>query len=75
MALCGLTLIMRCWEAIILILPAIPQTAPVTVTFMLLAALVFIAVILWWAFQIALANDGRLFRSLGSHTRAGAGAR
>jgi hypothetical protein len=75
LALCGLTLIMRCWEASILILPAILQTAPVTVALMLPAALVLVAAILWWAFEIALANDGRLFRSLGRHARASAGVR
>jgi hypothetical protein len=67
LALCGVTLMMRCGEASILILPAIPQTAPVMVTLMLPAALAFIAIILWWAFGIALSNDGRLFRSLGRH--------
>jgi hypothetical protein len=75
LALCGLTLMMRCWEASILILPTIPQMAPVTVALMLLAAVVFVAVTLWWTFEIALANDGRLFRSLSRHTRAEAGAR
>jgi hypothetical protein len=75
LALCGLTLMMRCWEASILILPAIPHIAPIIVTLMMLAALVLVAVILWWAFGIALANDGRLFRSLSRHARAEAGAR
>lgn len=75
LALCGLTLMMRCCEASILILPAIPHIAPVIVTLMLLAALIFVAVTLWWAFEIALANDGRLFGLLGRHARAEAGAR
>jgi hypothetical protein len=71
LALCGSALMMRCWGASILILPPIPQTAPVTVTLMLLAALAFLS----WAFEIALSNDGRLLRSLGRHARAEAGAR
>jgi len=75
LALCGLTLLMRCWEASILILPAIPQTAPVMVTLMLPAALAFIAIILWWASGIALSNDGYLFRSLGRRAHAEAEAR
>jgi hypothetical protein len=74
MALCGLTLVMRCWEASILILPAAGHIAPLTVGLMLPAALAFVAVCLWWGFERALANDGRLFRSLG-RTRAEAEAR
>ena len=61
LALCGLTLVMRCWEASILILPAIPHTAPLTVAVMLLAGLVLVALSLGWTFEIALRNDGRLF--------------
>jgi hypothetical protein len=75
LALCGLTLMMRVWEASILILPSVPQTAPVTVSVMLLSALALIAVILWWMFEIALRNDGGLFRSIGQRARAEAGAR
>ena len=71
LALCGLTLVMRCWEASILILPTVHDIAPVTVSLMLLAALPFVAFSLWWAYQRALANDGHLFRSLGP-ARAGA---
>jgi hypothetical protein len=71
LVLCGLTLVMRCGEASILILPALHDIALVTVSLMLLAALAFVAVSLWWAYQRALANDGRLLRSLG-HARAGA---
>jgi hypothetical protein len=74
-ALCGLTLAMRCCEASILILPAIDYIAPVTVSLMLAAALVFVAVGLWWAFEHALANDGRLFRFAGRHARAEAEVR
>jgi len=70
LALCGLTLVMRCWEASILILPAVHDIAPLIITLMLPAALTFVAVNLWWAFELALANDGRLFRSLARRARA-----
>jgi len=69
LALCGLTLVMRCWETSILVLPAIHDIAPLTVGSMLIAALIFVAVSLWWAYQRALSNDGRLFSSPG-HARA-----
>jgi hypothetical protein len=61
LALCGWTLMMRCWEAAILILPAVPHTAPLALGLLLPAALAFVGVSLWWAFEMALANDGRLF--------------
>jgi hypothetical protein len=70
LALCGLTLAVRCWEASILILPAIEHIVPAIVGLMLPAALAFVAVSLWWAYEHALANDGRLFRSFGRHARA-----
>ena len=70
MALCALTLVMRCWEASILVLPAVHDVAPLTVALMLAAALAFVALSLWWAFERALANDGRLFRVVGRHARA-----
>jgi hypothetical protein len=73
--LCGLTLLMRCWEASILILPAIPRIGPTTVSLMLLAALIFVAIILWWTFEIALRNGGRLSRSAVQSARAEAEAR
>ncbi len=69
LALCGLTLMMRCWEASILILPAIPHIMPLIVAIMLLAGLIVVAVSLGWTFQIALRNDGRLFG--GARRRAG----
>jgi hypothetical protein len=75
LALCGLTLTMRCWEASILILPAIPHIAAVMVSLMLLAALIFVAVTLWWIFETALSNEGRLFRSADQRARAEAGVR
>jgi len=74
LALCALTLVMRCWEASILVLPGVHDTAPLTVTLMLPAALAFVAISLWWAFDLALANDGRLFR-FWRHARAEAKAR
>jgi hypothetical protein len=58
-ALCGLTLTMRCCEAGILILPAIPDIAPIMTSVMLMAALVFMAAALWLAFDAALARGGR----------------
>ena len=70
LAPCGLTLVMRCWETSILVLPAVHDIAPMTVSLMLVAALSFVAVSLWWAYQRALANDGRLFRSLRARAAA-----
>ena len=75
LALCGLTLLMRCWEASILILPAVPDTSPLIVGFMLLAALIFVAIILWWTFEIALRHGGQLRRSAAPAAAAEAGAR
>jgi hypothetical protein len=74
LALCVMTLATRCWEASILILPAIEHIAPLIVTLMLPASLAFVAISLWWAYVRALANDGRLFR-FGRHARAEAEAR
>jgi hypothetical protein len=70
MALCALTLVMRCWEASILILPAVEHIALLIASLMLPAALVFVALSLWWAYERALANEGRLFHSFGRHARA-----
>jgi hypothetical protein len=75
LALCGLTLVMRCWEASILILPAVPHTAPLAVSIMLLAGLIFVAVSLWWTFEIALRNGGRLFGPAGRRAGVEAEAR
>jgi len=74
LALCALTLVMRCWEASILVLPAVHDTAPLAVSLMLAAALAFVTVSLWWAFERALADDGRLFR-FGRHAHAEAEVR
>ena len=65
---------MRCWEASILILPVVHDIAPLTIALMLPAALAFVAVTLWLAFERALANDGRLFR-FGRRARVEAEAR
>jgi hypothetical protein len=70
LALCGVTLVMRCAEACILILPAVAHVAPVTGGLMLPAALLFVAFILWLAFDLALRNDGRLFRPAEDRDRA-----
>jgi hypothetical protein len=53
LALCGLTLVMRCCEAAVLILPAVPHIALSITAAMLLAALVFIGMVLWWTFELA----------------------
>jgi hypothetical protein len=71
LALCGVTLAMRCWEASILILPAIDNIAPLMVGLMLAAALTVVAVSLWWAFEHALQNDGRLLGSFARLRREG----
>lgn len=75
MALCVLTLVMRCWEASILVLPAVEHISPVTVTIMLPAALAFVAITLWWAYERALVNEGRLLPLFGRHARAEAEGR
>jgi hypothetical protein len=73
-ALCGLTLGMRWCEAAILILPAVDTAARWTIGLMLPAALIFIATIFWWGFDLAL-NGGRLFPAIGREDRAEAGPR
>jgi hypothetical protein len=75
LALCGWTLMMRCWEAAILILPAVPHKAPLPLCLLLPAALIFVGVSLWWAFEMALSNDGRLRGAIRRRARAEAGAR
>ena len=56
LSLCGLTLLMRGWEAAILILPALGHLHPLMTCGMLLAALVFVATALWWVFEAALSG-------------------
>jgi hypothetical protein len=54
LALCALTLLMRCCEAAILILPAMTDVNPVLAAMMLLAGSAFVATVLWWMFEAAL---------------------
>ena len=75
LALCVLTLVMRCCEASILILPAVPDISPLIAGLMLIGALIFIAIILWWAFEIALRRGELLLRSAVPTAGARAGAR
>jgi hypothetical protein len=58
LGLCALTLLMRCCEAAILILPALKDVNPVLAAVMLLAGLAFVATVLWWMFEATL--TGRL---------------
>jgi hypothetical protein len=57
LALCALTLAMRWLESAILILPAIHGLAAVTTGVMLTAALLFIGLLLWLAFDARLARE------------------
>jgi hypothetical protein len=59
-ALCGLTLVMRCCEAAIFIIPSLSHVGPLMVALMLPAALVFVGGTLWWAFVAALEGQARL---------------
>ncbi|TKV74116.1 hypothetical protein FDV58_33400 [Bradyrhizobium elkanii] len=61
MMLCGLTLLMRCWEAAILILPAVHHIGPLTMALMLPASVLFVGSLLWLTFDRTLENDGRPF--------------
>jgi hypothetical protein len=69
LALCGLTLLMRCCEAALLILPVLHVNALMT-SVMLLAAHVFIGCALWWAFEVAYGNRSRPVTVLGWRARA-----
>lgn len=53
LALCVLTLVMRCLEAAILILPALAHIEPVPVAILLAASLAFVGITLGWAFEAA----------------------
>jgi hypothetical protein len=61
LGLCALTLLMRCWEAALLILPALEHLDPVMTAVMLLAGLVFVAAALWWMFAAALSGRAGSF--------------
>jgi hypothetical protein len=56
LGLCALTLLMRCCEAALLILPALDHLGPVMTSAMLLAGLAFVATALWWMFEAALSG-------------------
>jgi hypothetical protein len=56
LALCGLTLAMRCVESAILILPAIHGLSSAMTAVMLLAAELFLGLVLWLGFEAVLAR-------------------
>jgi hypothetical protein len=56
LGLCALTLLMRCCEAGLLVLPALEHIHPVMTCVMLLAGLVFVAAALWGMFDAALSG-------------------
>jgi hypothetical protein len=56
LGLCALTLLMRCFEAALLVLPPLDQLHPVMTCVMLVAGLVFIAAALLWMFDAALSG-------------------
>jgi hypothetical protein len=70
LALCGWTVMLRCWEAAILILPAAPHATALAVWLLLPVSLIFVGVILWSAFETALSNDGDLLRPMLGGARA-----
>ena len=70
LGLCGLTLVMRCLEAAILILPATPPINPTMTLLMLLAALVLIGTALWWTFEAARASGNGLIIPAAARLRA-----
>ncbi len=74
LALSGLTLMMRCLEAAILILPAVPQTGPAMTGAMLSCALVFIGCALWWAFEAAYRDAWRPLELFGTRARVETGS-
>lgn len=63
-ALCGLTLAMRCCEAAILIVPPLPHARPLMLVLMLPAAFVFVGGTLWFGFAGALENQARLINPI-----------
>ena len=74
-ALCGLTLLMRCWEAAVLILPAVPHLNALMTSVTLLAAPGFIGCALWWAFEAAYGNRLRGVTLLGWRARVVTGSK
>lgn len=75
LALCGLTLLMRCCEAAVLILPAVPHLNALTTGVMLPAALIFVGCALWWAFEVAYGNRSRAITLFGLRARAETGSK
>jgi hypothetical protein len=69
LALCALTLAMRCCEAAILIVPPLPHVRPFVMALMLPAALGFIGGTLWWMFGAALESWARLVNPLARSAR------
>lgn len=72
LALCGLTLVMRWFESALLILPAIQSLSVAMTGAMLVAALLFVGVVLWLAFDaaIALAASGSPISAVWPRIRA-----
>jgi hypothetical protein len=75
LASCALTLVMRVCEAAILILPGIEHLSPVTTAIMLLAALVFVGIILFWAIDTALGRAAAIVNPPASSVRGETGRR
>jgi hypothetical protein len=64
LGLCALTLLMRCLEAALLVLPPLDHLHPFMTCVMLVAGLVFVAAALWWMFDAAL--SGRVGALIGA---------
>jgi hypothetical protein len=60
LSLCALTLLMRCFEAALLVLPPLGHIHPVMTSVMLLAGLVFVATALWWMFAAVFSGKAGL---------------
>lgn len=78
LALCALTLAMRMVEAAILILPAVHGLSIVATSVMLIAALLFVGLVLWLAFDALLAREAEARAPIAviwPRNRAEAGAR
>ncbi|TYL89172.1 hypothetical protein FXB40_36925 [Bradyrhizobium rifense] len=72
LGLCGLTLVMRWLEAAVLTLPAIPHIELLTVGLLLVPALAFIGITLWWSFEVAeQRNSMRAWLAPGAHAETG----
>jgi hypothetical protein len=69
-ALCGLTMVMRFWEAGILILPAVPHLSLLTTSVMFIAALAFIATALWWMIEAVFGSSNGAIILVATRLRA-----